>query len=88
MLSLLLDAGADAAAENGKGMTPVFFGAEADNADAVRVLLAAGADPDAADASGATPVYIAAQNGSDAALRELLKAGARVPTAGDRKSVV
>jgi hypothetical protein len=82
----LVAAGADIAAVNRLGATPLHY-ASAGNPDAPRwdptaqaatiaALAAAGADPNARDRNGATPLHRAVRTRCAAAVRALLEAGA------------
>ena len=76
--TLLLARGADAAAGNAAGVTPLHAAADAGLLDAMRLLLQAGAPVDARDQDGESPAYWAAFAGRCEALRLLLDTGADV----------
>jgi ankyrin repeat protein/mono/diheme cytochrome c family protein len=74
-VSLLLDAGADPAARNRAGSTPLHWAI--DNEAKVRLLLARGAPVNARQVEGRTPLYQAASLGDgNAIIRLLLASGA------------
>ena len=85
VLHLLLDAGADVDARDGRGRAALSYAATFGNRVAVHVLLAAGADPNAADDVGATPLMVTADQAtagwSDSLAvliaRDLIAAGGR-----------
>jgi ankyrin repeat protein len=63
---VLLECGANVGARDGYGRTPLYWAAEAGNADVVRLLIGAGADMNAASDDGVTPlstVVVALHNG-------------------------
>lgn len=84
----LIGLGADVAARNRRGATPLHYAADgipgsarwnpADQSATIAVLLAAGADPNAADRSGVTPLHRAVRTRSAAAVAALLDGGADV----------
>jgi ankyrin repeat protein len=76
--TLLLARGADPAAGNAAGVTPLHAAADAGLLDAMRLLLQAGAPVDAGDQDGETPAFWAAFAGRCEALRLLLDSGADV----------
>lgn len=74
----LLQAGADIAARDLNGETPLHLAAGFRNAAAVAALLEAGADVHATTRRGDTPLHDAARNGSAEIVNALLEAGADV----------
>ncbi len=74
-IEYLLDAGANADAEPGNGMTPLFAAVLARNAEIVSALLARGADPNA-PSLGWSPLHLAAGYGRVDIVQLLLAAGA------------
>jgi ankyrin repeat protein len=77
---MLLDAGADPAAQNRYGVGPLHIGALNGDAAVVGLLLEHGADPNAALPEGETALMTAARGGDVATLDALLAAGAEVGT--------
>ena len=73
---MLLSRGADVNARAVNGSTPLFYAAEADRAEALRLLLDHGADPNIPGRSGLRPLAAAAYNGSEESVERLLKQGA------------
>ena len=84
VVDLLLQAGADVEAEDGRGRRALAYAAASGNAETVRQLLAAGADPNAADLAGVTALMVTADQAADprsdavaaAVVAELLAYGA------------
>ena len=75
----LVDSGADVAAQNSKGHTPLHIAADVGNADAASALLARrGVDVNAIDGNGNTPLHGAAEMGQSAVAEVLLEGGATV----------
>lgn len=74
----LLSAGADAAAREPDGTTPLHYAAHYADTRLVEALLKRKADPDAANEFGARPLALAATSGSAEVIALLLKAGAEV----------
>jgi uncharacterized protein len=74
---MLLRGGADPAARDRYGVTPLYLACLNGNADMIRRLLDAGVDPNI-DATGETALMTAARNGRPAALQALIDRGARV----------
>ena len=74
----LADAGADAAAANDLGVTPLALACGNGSPGMVRLLLAAGADPAAAVETGETVLMTCARTGNAEAVRRLVDAGADV----------
>ena len=72
----LADAGADAAAANDLGVTPLALACDNGSPGMVKLLLAAGADPGAAVETGETVLMTCARTGDAEAVRRLLDAGA------------
>lgn len=70
---VLLDAGADASAVVGNGVTPLLLAASRGLTDIAMRLIAAGADPAHAMADGTTPAMIARARGHDATAAALDK---------------
>jgi ankyrin repeat protein len=75
---LLLRAGAEAAAKDRYGVTPLYLASLNGNADMIRRLLDAGVDPNTVDPGGETALMTAARTGAPAALRALLERGASI----------
>ncbi|MCZ6672994.1 MAG: ankyrin repeat domain-containing protein [Verrucomicrobia bacterium] len=78
LANVLLDRGANAAAENRYGITPLYLACLNGNAKLVRHLLDAGADPNAAINGGETALLTAARTGKIGAVKALIEAGADV----------
>ncbi len=86
LMRRLIALGADPAARNRRGATPLHAAADGDpagprfdpaaQAAAIALLVAAGADPNAADGNGATPLHKAVRARCAAAVEALLQAGA------------
>ncbi|HEY1605874.1 MAG TPA: ankyrin repeat domain-containing protein [Allosphingosinicella sp.] len=82
----LIGLGADVAARNRRGATPLHYAADgapgsprwdpADQSASIAILIAAGADPDAADKSGVTPLHRAVRTRCAPAVAALLDGGA------------
>ncbi len=82
----LIRLGADLAARNRRGATPLHYAADggpgsagwdpAAQAETIAVLIASGADPNATDKSGVTPLHRAVRTRCAAAVAALLKGGA------------
>ena len=70
-----LDRGADAAAAEPDGTTPLHWAVHADDAGIVELLLAAGADGAATNRYGVAPIALACVNGNAGIVRLLLDAG-------------
>ncbi len=70
-----LEGGADAAAAEPDGTTPLHWAVHADDAGIVELLLAAGADAAAANRYGVAPIALACVNGNADIVRLLLEAG-------------
>lgn len=68
---LLLEAGADPAARDNAGLTPLLWAARSGHRDIAETLLDEGADASAQDPSGLTPLLWAARNGHDAVVKLL-----------------
>jgi ankyrin len=75
---VLLRAGANAAAKDRYGITPIYLASQNGNADAIRRLLDAGVDVNTADPGGETALMIATRTGAVAAMRLLIERGAAV----------
>ncbi|HYI81639.1 MAG TPA: ankyrin repeat domain-containing protein, partial [Acetobacteraceae bacterium] len=73
--SLLLKAGADAAARNRLGLTPLYLAAANGNGPMIRALLEHGADANHVEQSGETMLMVATRSGSADAARALLERG-------------
>src|SRR5688500_5707063 len=73
--SLLLKAGADAAARNRLGLTPLYLAAANGNGPMIRALLEHGADANHVEQSGETMLMVATRSGSADAVRALLERG-------------
>ncbi len=78
MVSLLLDAGADANVQNRYGLTPLIQSAIAGNGEIISMLLDAGADANARTLQGDTALMNAAKAGTVQGVRALIDAGADV----------
>ncbi len=78
IIRALVAAGADVAARDRRGGTPLHEAASGDwgNATAIRTLLALGAEPDPTDSGGVTPLALAAGSAELACVELLLAAGA------------
>jgi ankyrin repeat protein len=74
--SLLLKAGADAAARNRLGLTPLYLAAANGHAPMVRLLLDHGADPKHVERTGETMLMVATRSGNADAVRAILERGA------------
>ena len=75
---LLIHAGANVAAANRRGITPLDLACLNGSAAMLRKLLDAGANPNAAHPDGQTPLMTAARTGNPDAVRVLLDKGAAV----------
>lgn len=75
---MLLELGADVAAADAKGRTPLHYAAEGacEGAKALRALASAGADVGCADADGNSPLAAAGAAGNRPAVEALLELGA------------
>jgi len=80
MASLLIRAGADVAAKNRYGITPLYLAAVNGSAGMIRMLLDAGADPNSVAPTGETALMTASRTGDPVAMRILLDRGAHVDT--------
>jgi len=78
LVTVLLQAGADANATNKYGVAPLSLAAENGNAAIVAALLRAGADANAAMADGETVLMTAARSGQVSVLEALVEAGADI----------
>ena len=78
LVGRLLDAGADAAAENRYGVTALSLAAENANVAMVERLLAAGADPNTTLPGGETVLMTAARTGRVGVVRALVARGADI----------
>ena len=78
--SILLEMGAEVAAEDSRGWTAIHRAAEEGYEAVVRLLLQAGATVDAKTKNGGTALYRAARCGHGAVVQLLLQAGAAVDT--------
>jgi ankyrin repeat protein len=67
LYAALKAAGADIAARNGAGATPLHAAVASGDANLMRMLLLDACDADAVRADGATPLHLAVQHGDDAA---------------------
>lgn len=74
----LLKAGADPAAANRYGVTPLHMASTNGNAEIIERLISAGADPNAAMPDGETVLMTASRTGRPEAIRALLARGADV----------
>ena len=82
----LIDLGADVAARNRRGATPLHYGADgspgsprwnpAHQTETIAVLIASGADANAGDKNGVTPLHRAVRTRSAAAVGALIDGGA------------
>src|SRR6185503_14498139 len=81
---LLVAHGADCAARNRRGATPLHYAADANHWDpaaqaaTIEYLLSVGADPNAPDSAGVTPLHRAVRTRSLPAVRALLDGGANL----------
>ena len=83
-MAACLDVGADVAARDDDGRTPLFYAAGNGTPPIVAALLAAGADLKARADNGYTPLHQAARENEDpAVVQALLVAGASIPTTPD-----
>src|SRR5688500_471809 len=71
--SLLLKAGADAAARNRLGVTPLYLAAANGNGAMIRALVEHGANPAHVEQSGETMLMVATRSGNADAVRALLE---------------
>ena len=78
MVSLLLDAGADANVQNRYGLTPLIQSSITGNGEIISMLLDAGADANARTLQGDTALMNAAKAGSVQGVQALIEAGADV----------
>ena len=78
MVSLLLDAGADANVQNRYGLTPLIQSSITGNGEIISMLLDAGADANARTLQGDTALMNAAKAGSVQGVQALIEAGAGV----------
>jgi uncharacterized protein len=78
MVSLLLDAGADANVQNRYGLTPLIQSAITGNGEIISLLLDAGADANSRTLQGDTALMNAAKAGSLQGVQALIAAGADV----------
>ena len=79
VLKRLLRGGADLAARDGRGRTPLLWAAENGHEAVVRLLLEEGADVESKDTVYAqTPLLLTAKNGHEAVVKLLLEKGADV----------
>jgi len=78
VVKALVEAGADAAAPDHKGNSPLHLAAvgRGNTEKVVGILLHAGANPDARDHSKRTPLHAAAGEGRDETVRIMIKQGA------------
>ena len=75
---LLLKAGANAAAKDRYGVTPLYLASVNGNAEMIRHLLDAGVEPNTTDPGGETALMTAARTGAVPALRLLIDRGSNV----------
>ncbi len=87
-VALLLDRGADIAARDDEGWTPLHWAAESNEKPAVAaLLLARGADIEARDDDGFTPLHVAAANNPEPAVAAILiDCGADIAARADKGS--
>jgi ankyrin repeat protein len=85
LVARLLAAGANVAAANDYGATPMSEAAVAANVEVLRALLDAGADVDSPNADGQTALMVVARGGNTAAAALLLERGADVNARETRK---
>ncbi|MBN4075002.1 MAG: hypothetical protein COA71_06975 [SAR86 cluster bacterium] len=78
MVSLLLDAGADASVQNRYGLTPLIQASITGNGEIISLLLDAGADANARTLQGDTALMNAAKAGTLQGVQALIEAGADV----------
>jgi len=86
LVQRLLAAGANVAAVNDYGATPMSEAAVAANPAVLEALLEAGADVDSPNADGQTALMVVARGGNTAAARVLIEAGANVNAREQRKN--
>jgi ankyrin repeat protein len=86
MVSLLLDAGADANAQNRYGLTPLIQSSIYGNGEIISLLLDAGADANAGTLLGDTALMNAAKAGTIQGVQALIAAGANVEARDDQLS--
>ena len=75
-LQLLLEAGADAEAQDRNGLTPLHCAVENGQPKSMQLLLEAGPDKEAQNRQGYTSLHATACNGDAEAMQLLLEAGA------------
>lgn len=75
--NILLAAGANIAAKDNHGLTPIFYAVSADRADVVKVLINSRANLDVRDRLGDTPLTWAKQRQHVTITKQLSRAGAR-----------
>ena len=77
---LLIEYGADAAAQSKDGTTPLHLASEGGHVDLDRLLIEHGADVAAQSKAGMTPLHLASKEGHVDLVRLLIKHGADVAT--------
>jgi ankyrin repeat protein len=75
VVDLLLKAGADAAARNRLGLTPLYLAAVNGNGPMIRRLIDHGADPNHVERTGETMLMVATRSGDADAVRAILERG-------------
>ena len=86
MVSLLLDAGADANVQNRYGLTPLIQSSIYGNSEIISLLLDAGADANARTLQGDTALMNASKAGTVEGVQALIAAGANVEARDDQLS--
>jgi ankyrin repeat protein len=82
-MRLLIEKGADVAARDVSGETPLHSAALNCHVGAAQLLIANGADVNAKSSSGTTPIFLAAKGDGMDLVRVLLANGAKIPKTGD-----
>jgi len=87
-IAMLIDAGADLAAANLDGFTPVHASVEIDDAEMLRFLAEKGVDLEAQTVAGFRPIHIAAGLGHLASAETLVDSGVDIRAAVDGKTAI